>query len=156
MTPHVSHQFGTVDDVQCCVRCFCESDWPLAETKCLGGTASDLSQRYIASFTSKPVPKKNPSRISASAPVCDPSPVPAWWNKYRLKAPRVRIGPVPPRIYTYAGHALSISQWSDVTGIQYITLARRISVLGWPLDVALKTPPHNRGRRMQVRERSAA
>jgi hypothetical protein len=43
IVPHASHRFGFVDGLRCCLTCYCEPDWPLAEQRCssLGKTGHE-------------------------------------------------------------------------------------------------------------------
>ncbi len=143
MKVHSSHEFGMVDGAWCCQRCFAETDWPLIEQHCSGGAVSRTAYRNIVDEAVPvgvmfPLPK----RVHRAVPKYDGSPIPEWWDRVALELPTSKplTGCYDGQRLKLCGYTHTISEWAAITGILRSALARRINVLGWTVDRALRTP----------------
>lgn len=45
MKLHESHRMGTIEGVKCCLACYAEPWWPLAEQRCTGGGIEEKREK---------------------------------------------------------------------------------------------------------------
>lgn len=58
------------------------------------------------------------------------------WATQKQQANNRRVN----KRHEYNGRNLTLSEWSDLTGLPYGTLSQRLDKLGWSIDKALTTP----------------
>jgi hypothetical protein len=57
-------------------------------------------------------------------------------------------------IITFNGESHALTEWADMLGINFRTLSRRLTILGWPVEKALFTPVDMRYSHAPIRRRS--